>query len=123
MDIYNLKGSKSRDEYRYIHKQKQYYSSTDKWKKSYACDIDLSEIRNNQVFAFTDVKVEGSDEITWAEAILYEALAYKIAPVFIVWVNPQVTKFKVRSYPDDTLLGIYNNRRDYFQNFIEKIGE
>jgi len=72
--------------------------------------------------AFTDVKINGKDKLQYYEEILYQELAYKIAPVFLVYINRNATQFEVRSYPDDTLIGTYNSREQYFQEFIERLG-
>ena len=119
----NLIGSPSRDLYRQIHKERRYYSSDYDHRRCCASDVDLVELRNGKVVAFTDVKLNGKDGLTYYEKILYHELATKIAPVFLVYINKNATEFEVKSYPDDTLIGKYLSREHYFKEFIEKLGD
>jgi len=115
-------GSPSRDIYRKIHKDRKNYSSDYAHMKCHACDIDLVEVRNGRIVGFTDFKLKGIDTISHTEKIVYNILG-KIAPVFIVYsIDADLNEFEVYSYPDETLIGAYQTREQYFHEFIEKLG-
>lgn len=118
-DIKELIGSPIRDYYRFIHKQVENYTTEENWKKCHACDIDLMEIRNEKIIAFTDVKSE-LDTIRWTEEKAYPELT-KIAPVFIIILDENFQSFEVYSYPDKKYHHKFETRKDYFKNFIENI--
>lgn len=115
-------GSPSRDIYRKIHKDRENYSSDYDHIRCHACDIDLVEVRKGRIVGFTDFKLKGIDTVSRTEKIVYNILG-KIAPVFIVYsIDADLNEFEVYSYPDDTLIGKYQTREQYFQDFIERLG-
>jgi len=90
-------------------------------RRCHACDIDLVEVRNGKIVAFTDFKMQGYDTVTWVEERVYEQLG-QIAPVFVVYsMDADLQAFEVYSYPDNTLIFECEDRKTFFREFIEKL--
>lgn len=119
-DIKNLIGSTSRDYYRFMHKQEKNYSTKYDRNRCKASDIDLVEIRNGKIAAFTDFKMD-YDKVTGTEQIVYKELS-KIAPVYIITsMDGGLHQFKVESFPEGHFIEHFTSRKAFFRDFIEKI--
>ena len=88
---FNLKGSPSRDEFKYQHKRKLPSNF-------YATDLDLVLVEKDEgIVAFLDYK-KPKDLLTYTETLAYNELI-AIAPIYIIVSNnPEHGPFKVISY-------------------------
>lgn len=89
--IKKLKGSESRDEFKYQHKNRLPSNF-------YACDLDLVLVDSEKVVAYLDYK-RPEDKITYAEKILYKQL---IGPKYIiVSQSPKRGPFTIYCYKSE----------------------
>ena len=102
-----LKGSPSRDLFKLQHKQTH--------TRHFGCDIDFDYI---QTYPFPDIVCwidfkTGTDDVTFAEAVAYNALVLQGLRGFIVCGNPQTGSFDIYEY-----LGGHHYKPTWTQRFV-----
>lgn len=88
-----LKGSKSRDEFKRRHK--------DLDKRFYACDMDFMFVAKQpfpDIIAVIDYKKDTDDAITFAEVIAYNALNRRGLAVYVVTGDAEIGSFLIYRY-------------------------
>jgi len=113
----SIKGSPLRDEYKFQHKQPENFNTSDDRDKCWGFDLDLVEVRNYDIVAFTDIKKFG-EKLTWVEELCYPILD-KFRPVLIIETNEALSRFEVHRLNYDKKLSF--SAKFYWSEFLPKI--